>query len=500
MNRKRAYASALLAALAASFILIFAACSNSSGGVTILPIGENYGFESKLIALPNVISVEKVTAKNTFHGKLYKVYFNSLLDPSDSSKGSFRQKAYIGFAGYDKPNCLMTTGYSLSDYAALARYSENEAAFILQGNLIAVEHRYFGESVRTDKKREDGNYDGSYWEYLTTKNTAEDLHAIVTNLKTLLKGKWVAQGASKGGLTANLFCYYHPEDVDVTMPYVAPLCNAQADTRLFEFVYTEAGEKDSRYSGSAAEYRELLTNIQIWLLEKRDQPYEDGKTFKEKFVSLSPGTPIPPALADFYYEMSIGDFPMGVWQYKDEKDFADLKTFYNLPNDNDESTDSDGKRQSKKSFLLSEILNDSGDDTLLPYVFQSFCELGNYRLDFSYLRQAIAAKGSSATISIAPDQEAAVYQTEFSDAEKALFAKYTPAIHDNLINWINTTDEQVIMIYGNSDPWYSVRIPDVKRDNVHIFVHPSNNHNSAIENFPESQKSQIEALIKQYMY
>ena len=46
--------------------------------------------------------------------------------------------------------------------------------------------------------------------------------------------------------------------------------------------------------------------------------------------------------------MSVGDFPMGVWQYKDVKDFADLKTFYNLPNDDKESTDSNGKRQSKK--------------------------------------------------------------------------------------------------------------------------------------------------------
>ena len=494
MNKKKA----IFAPLAAALILIFAACSNSNDGSTLLP----NSFAEALKTLPNVESVQELNTKSDFKGTVYKVYFNSLLDPSDSSKGTFRQKAYIGFAGYDKPNCLMTTGYSLSDYAALARYSENEAAFILQGNLIAVEHRYFGESVRTDKKRSDG---ADYWEYLNTKNAAEDLHAIVSKMKTFLKGKWVAQGASKGGLTANLLCYYHPEDVDVTMPYVAPLCNAQADTRLFKFVYTEAGDKDSRYnsSGSAAEYRELLTNIQIWLLEKRDQPYEEGKTFKEKYIELSTpasSEPIPPALADFYYEMSIGAFPMGVWQYKDVKGFADLKTFYNLPNDNDESTDSDGKRQSKKSFLLSEILDDSGDDTLLPYVFQSFCELGNYRLDFSYLRQAIAAKGSSAKITIAPDQEMTAYQTGFSDAERALFAKYTPAIHDNLINWINTTDEQVIMIYGNSDPWYSVRIPDVSRDNVHIFVHPANNHNSMIANFPEAQRNEMEALLRQYLY
>ena len=47
------------------------------------------------------------------------VYFNSLLDPSDALKGAFRQKAYIGFAGYDKPNCLATTGYELSSEKSL---------------------------------------------------------------------------------------------------------------------------------------------------------------------------------------------------------------------------------------------------------------------------------------------------------------------------------------------------------------------------------------------
>ena len=79
------------------------------------------------------------------------VYFNSLLDPSDASKGTFRQKAYIGFAGYDKPNCLATTGYELSSEKSLTvQNAEFENAFILNGNLVAVEHRYFGESVPTE--------------------------------------------------------------------------------------------------------------------------------------------------------------------------------------------------------------------------------------------------------------------------------------------------------------------------------------------------------------
>lgn len=501
MNKKHA----IVASFAAALIFLFAACSNPNDGSTLPTLA----FEDQLRSLPNVESVEPIKEKSDFKGTVYKVYFKSQLDPADISKGTFRQKAFVGFAGYDKPNCLMTTGYSLSDKAALKRFSENEAAYILEGNLVAVEHRYFGDSVRTDKKREDGGYDGSYWEYLTTKNAAEDLHAIVRALKTMFKGKWVAQGASKGGLTANLFCYYHPEDVDVTMPYVAPLCNGQADPRLIEFVHTKAGDNDIRYnmSGSAASYRELLTNIQLWYLEKRDEIYKDGLTYKEILNNLkSPGEGSQRIEYDLVYELYVGNFPVGIWQYRDDKYFAELKKFYELPTDDDTAVDSSGKSQTKKDYIFAQLTalsSGTPDEATLPYSFQSYLELGNYGLDYSYLREAVAqaqARGSKAKIVTPPGTEASLPQQGFYDAEILLFDNYTTAVHDNLTNWIKTTDEQVIMIYGNSDPWYAVRIPDVERDNVHIFVHPANNHNSMIANFPEAQKNELETLLRKYLY
>lgn len=504
MNKKRA----IIASLAAVLILFFAACSNNDAGSTLLPLS----FEEQLRLLPNVESVQAMNIKSDFKGTLYKVYFKSPLDPADSSKGTFRQKAFVGFAGYERPNCLMTTGYMLSDAAALKRISENEAAYILEGNLIAVEHRYFGESVRTDKTREYGNYDGSYWEYLTTKNAAEDLHAIVSQLKAFLKGKWVAQGASKGGLTANLFCYYHPEDVDVTMPYVAPLCNSKADPRLFEFIHTKAGDNDIRYnmSGSAASYRELLTNIQLWYLEKRDEPYKDGLTYKEILLNLkTPGEGSQGSQSIMYnmaYEMTVGNFPVGIWQYRDDKYFAELKKFYELPTDDDTAVDSSGKSQTKKDYIFAQLTalsSNTSAEATLPYSFQSYFELGNYGLDYSYLRKAVekAQKpGSKAKIVTPEGTEADLPQQVFSEAEIRLFDNYTTAVYDNLTNWIKTTDEQVIMIYGNSDPWYAVRIPDVNRDNVHIFVHPANNHYSMIANFPEAQKNELETLLRKYLY
>ena len=87
-----------------------------------------------------------------------------------------------------------------------------------------------------------------------------------------------------------------------------------------------------------------------------------------------------------------------------------------------------------------------------------------------------------------------------SDAELALTVNFSNELYEKMSDWIQTTDEKIIMIYGNSDPWYSVRINDVERDNVHIFVHPSNNHMSAISNFPEAQRNQILNLLREYMF
>ena len=137
---------------------------------------------------------------------------------------------------------------------------------------------------------------------------------------------------------------------------------------------------------------------------------------------------------------------------------------------------------------------------LTPYFLHSYTELGNYGADFSNLRKAIKDKGSTAKITISEDEEVMLYpKCFFSPAEQALFAKYTNDLYQKMSEWIKTTDEKFIMIYGASDPWYSVRINDVQRENVHIFVHPEDNHDVTIANFPEPQKSQIIALLKKYM-
>lgn len=61
-----------------------------------------------------------------------------------------------------------------------------------------------------------------------------------------------------------------------------------------------------------------------------------------------------------------------------------------------------------------------------------------------------------------------------------------------LKEWAKTTDNTVIMIYGTSDPWYYVRIPDADEidPNVHIFTSMRAPHTSSIsQNFLTGENS-----------
>src|SRR5581483_11136535 len=108
----------------------------------------------------------------------------------------FQQRFFLGHSDYTKPVLLVTEGYS-----ARGNFG-SELQHILGGNQVTVEHRFFGRSVPSPVQ----------WEYLTVKQSADDLHAIVTALKTLYASKWVSSGTSKGGQTSLFFKCYYPDD------------------------------------------------------------------------------------------------------------------------------------------------------------------------------------------------------------------------------------------------------------------------------------------------
>ena len=162
--------------------------------------------------------------ESTRFSEKYVTYFTQPLDHRRPEKGSFRQRVIVSHVGFDRPTVIVTEGYGAA-YALNPKYRE-ELSELLDANMIFVEYRYFLESTPEPKD----------WQYLTAENSADDLHAVRNAFKSIYPGKWIATGISKGGQTTLLYRTFYPDDVDISVPYVAPLCYGAEDGRHEPFL------------------------------------------------------------------------------------------------------------------------------------------------------------------------------------------------------------------------------------------------------------------------
>jgi len=134
------------------------------------------------------------------------------------------QRLWLTHRGCDRPTVIADWGYSWEFFY------DDELATLYKTNSLWVEHRYQGTSLPAPE-----NWD---WTQLTIDNGAEDLHDIITAFRMHYAQRWVSTGASKGGITAIYHAYRYPDDLDGTIPYVAPGSRARIDTAYQDFLNT----------------------------------------------------------------------------------------------------------------------------------------------------------------------------------------------------------------------------------------------------------------------
>ena len=97
-----------------------------------------------------------------------------------------------------------------------------------RANALWIEHRYQGESVPAVAEWD--------WTALTIKNGAADMHAIVEGFRTHYGENFVSTGASKGGITSTYHHYLYPKDLDGAIPYVAPASRSPIDAAYQQYM------------------------------------------------------------------------------------------------------------------------------------------------------------------------------------------------------------------------------------------------------------------------
>ena len=471
--------------------LIFVSISNLATGCTkkgVTPSGPEEDEDSKidgatiterLSKVARVKEFKRIGGNNKFEN-VYTIKFEQYIDHNNKDLGTFSQKVEFGFNGFDLPNVYVSEGYYMDDGNYSYAAGENEIAFLLGCNYVFVEHRYFGESLPVPI-----NYnDNDSWKYLTTSQAADDAHDIVRQFKRILDGKWVSTGMSKGGMTTEMFAYYHPGDMDLYVPYVAPFCNSFADDRMMKFVYEEAG--DLQYGETkAAKIRGEVLEFQMKLLEYRDvlapRFYEECLDTGYTFTSY--------ATQDIMYDVSILEFGVGFWQYY--QPVSKLESCLKMS----EETQSEITNKQNSCYNFFTSISYPGDlcinSDFHPYYVQAYQELGNYGYDFHYLRDA----GANLAITEEEETPDLAWKILLSDYQREMGHK--ELMYTKINNMLETTDLQFIILYGSSDPWYAVRPDDVEnRDNISIYVNTSYPHTTTISNFPKSTRTEIINKIK----
>ena len=123
----------------------------------------------------------------------------------------------------------------------------------------------------------------------------------MTALKQLYTGKYLATGGSKGGMTAIFYRRFFPDDVDGTVPFVAPISYAAPDPRYPPFL-AAVGTPECRQTVRDLAV-EMLSHRRA-ALEARAQQQADANGYSYTRIAIGPAV-----------ESAIISFEWSFWQY-----------------------------------------------------------------------------------------------------------------------------------------------------------------------------------------
>jgi hypothetical protein len=395
--------------------------------------------------LKGLTGVKSVTpGRGGADGPVYDITFEQPVDHTKPDGAKFEQRVYLSHVDFSQPMLLHTEGYSSRGVPG-----RGELHSMLGGNQVAVEHRYFGRSVP----------DPLQWEYLTVKNAADDMHAIVSQLKKLYKGKWVSTGASKGGQTSLFFKCYYPDDVDVTVAYVAPVNVTQEDPRIYEFLKTTGDEAT----------RQKIKDFQITLLKHEDEilPIVEADAKKKNWTF---GMSIGKA-----YEYGVLEYPYAFWQYGTK--IADVPAA-------DAKPDALAEHYIKVGTLR--YYSDQGKKQFEPFLYQAFTEIGYYNYDTTDFKQYMKSLPNPTNLDICPD----------GTKDKIVF---NPATMYFVYNTLQYKASNVIYIYGDLDAWAATQMQLIGRTNAIKFVVKDAHHGARIGAFSPEQKELFYTTVEKWL-
>ncbi|WP_409416444.1 S28 family serine protease [Flavobacterium sp. PS2] len=396
--------------------------------------------ENKLSQLFPGVEITKMKDLEGFK-ESYQLVLNEPLDHKNPKKGTFKHYIYLSHIDFNSPMVIETEGYA-------ARYTKTELSSLLNANQVIVEYRFYGKSRPNPIP----------WEYLTNDQAIADYHNIVTKLKQLYTGKWISTGISKGGETTLIYKSKYPKDIDVAVPYVAPLINTQEDPRIQQHLATVG----------TAECREKIVEFQRALLQNRTALLNEIKLYAaEKEMTFTEVS------MDEALEYAALEFPFSFWQWGGKCE--------DIPSKN---------ASSKELFdYMNKIVGisfycDKTFDELLPSYYQHMSELGYYGFDFTPVKDLLTAVKSTSNSRFAP---------------KDVQITYNPKYIKKVREYVENKGSKILYIYGGYDTWGACSpTPNPSLDALKM-VNPGGSHATRIKNFPEQDQEKIMKTLEKWL-
>lgn len=446
---------------------------------TCFGTGSQDGLSKQLLELDSVMAAE-LRAEEAGR-RVYLILFEVPLDWENPDAGTFLLRCKFSMLSTDAPNICLVDGYMLYDEMLDMSYS-NSFAELYQANCIVCEHRFFGSSTPAGLN----NQSVKYWEYLTVENAAADFHFVMEQFKTFLTGKWMFTGSSKGGEVTNIQSCFYPDDCDIYCSVVAPACSSISQDGFFDFIYNEIGN-DVYDEHMANYYRNMILEFQVEAMKLKDKLapryYEYG--LKNGVVYSDFATP------ELLYDMAVLEYATSIWQYY--RNFHEVEGVLAMDRESPEFEE----RMLNNLETMCDPITWGMNAPFFPYYVQAAKQIGEHDYDFSYLREALKKEGREDLLTVTEDmEEDLLYRICFSPEQLESFTYQDPT-YPKLVEWSHTTQKPVIMLYGGSDVWYSMRLPDVTdNENVHIFVAEGKSHLVDISKLNDQQYREVDELIK----
>lgn len=422
---------------AALLLFVLLSASASSFAQTVL--------EQKISAISAIKEIRPLETSE--FSEKYVTYFIQPLDHRHPEKGSFRQRVIVSHVGFDRPTVIVTEGYGAA-YALRSQYRE-ELSKLLNANMIFVEYRYFLESTPEPKD----------WQNLTAENSADDLHAITTAFKNIYPGKWIATGISKGGQTTLLYRTFYPDDVDISVPYVAPLCYGVEDGRHEPFLHKV----------STPENRKIIEDFQLEALKRKATLLPRFEKYcTEKNYSFR-------APIEEIYDYSVLEYSFALWQW-------------GTPISSIPATTASDDEVFSHLLAISEPGYFTADSPNASFFVQAARELGYYGYDVQPFKQYLSIQSSEG------------YLHRLMLPEELKDMPFDKTLSKKITKFLKKQDPKMIFIYGQNDPWTAAGVTWLKnKKNIHVFIQPNGSHLARISTLPEKEKKEVMELIKQWL-